>query len=417
MSQPTYQFTISLSESELGFYLVAFSLISLTVTYLLASGLLRSKDRSQSIRKPIHSSETKAALYAADEDAVALSRKNKKRLASYPPGFPEGWYPICFADELKAAGAIKYVECLGLELATYRGEDGKARTLDAHCTHLGANLAIGGKVVGNCIECPFHCWRFDGANGNCTEIPYCETIPSLANTRHWETVEHHGLICIFYSPVDERRLQPPYQLELVPEIVSGAHVARGRRTEFVHMHIQEFAENSVDFQHFDPLHGGMTFPFTDIGIPYIRIRHEARWEPDEKQHHIARFHDIATLLFCGKEIPHSSAKATITFIGPGGLVVFRFVTELGNIDLFQTHTPIDRVFLRVSFSWFADKRIPSFLVAYVVGNWISQWRRDVMIWENKVYLKKPVLVKGDGPVMKLRRWFSQFYPESQGIDW
>ena len=103
-----------------------------------------------------------ALLYeVADKNAVAQSRKNKRRLASYPAGFPEGWYSLCFSNELPVGG-IKYVECLGLELAVYRGEDGVTKTVDAHCPHLGANLAVGGKVVGNCIQCPFHLWQFDG---------------------------------------------------------------------------------------------------------------------------------------------------------------------------------------------------------------------------------------------------------------
>ena len=38
---------------------------------------------------------------------------------------------------------------------------------------------------------------------------------------------------------------------------------------------QEFAENSADFQHFDPLHGQMCLPFTLIPIPGMRIIHEA----------------------------------------------------------------------------------------------------------------------------------------------
>jgi hypothetical protein len=71
---------------------------------------------------------------------------------------------------------------------------------------------------------------------------------------------------------------------------------------------------------------------------------------------------------------------------------------------------------------YAEKSVPRFLVWYVVGNWIAQWRNDIFVWvrlctmlrflivqENKVYKSKPVLVRGDGPVAKLRRWYSQFY--------
>lgn len=38
------------------------------------------------------------------------------------------------------------------------------------------------------------------------------------------------------------------------------------------MHIQEFAENSVDFMHFDPLHGKMQVPWTAVPVPCITIQ-------------------------------------------------------------------------------------------------------------------------------------------------
>jgi cholesterol 7-dehydrogenase len=40
---------------------------------------------------------------------------------------------------------------------------------------MGANLGVGGMVKGNCIECPFHAWRFSGETGECVDIPYSES--------------------------------------------------------------------------------------------------------------------------------------------------------------------------------------------------------------------------------------------------
>jgi 3-Ketosteroid 9alpha-hydroxylase C-terminal domain len=69
--------------------------------------------------------------------------------------------------------------------------------------------------------------------------------------------------------------------------------------------------------------------------------------------------------------------------------------------------------LATHFTWFAEPHIPRFLVSYVVGNWVSQWANDLLMWENKILMNKPVLVKGDGPVPKLRRWYSQFYASGE----
>lgn len=35
-------------------------------------------------------------------------------------------------------------------------------------------MAEGGHVKGDCLECPFHEWRFRGKDGYCENIPYTE---------------------------------------------------------------------------------------------------------------------------------------------------------------------------------------------------------------------------------------------------
>lgn len=53
----------------------------------------------------------------------------------------------------------------------------------------------------------------------------------------------------------------------------------------------------------------------------------------------------------------------------------------------------------------------------------SQLYSDVEIMENKIRLKKPQLVRGDGPYNRTNAWLKQFYSESSGkaddryLDW
>ena len=77
-------------------------------------------------------------------------------------------------------------------LVVFRGEDGKVAVTDAYCPHLGANLGRGGKVVGNCIECPFHGWQFRSDNGKCVKIPYNEKVPEVAKLE----VRLHVRVCV-----------------------------------------------------------------------------------------------------------------------------------------------------------------------------------------------------------------------------
>ena len=42
--------------------------------------------------------------------------------------------------------------------------------------HLGADITAGGKVVGDCVECPFHQWRFEAETGKCVQGPTSDTV-------------------------------------------------------------------------------------------------------------------------------------------------------------------------------------------------------------------------------------------------
>ena len=59
-------------------------------------------------------------------------------------------------------------------MAVFRDERGEVHAVDAYCPHMGASLAVGAQVKGDCIECPFHGWKFRGHDGKCVKIPYCE---------------------------------------------------------------------------------------------------------------------------------------------------------------------------------------------------------------------------------------------------
>ena len=61
---------------------------------------------------------------------------------------------------------------LGEHFVVFRTEKGVASVLDAYCPHLGAHLGIGSRVIGDCVECPFHGWQFRGEDGQCIAIPY-----------------------------------------------------------------------------------------------------------------------------------------------------------------------------------------------------------------------------------------------------
>ncbi|GFS98735.1 3-ketosteroid-9-alpha-hydroxylase oxygenase subunit [Nephila pilipes] len=88
-----------------------------------------------------------------------------------PPVYPNGWIPLIESKEVGQGQAVS-VTALGQRFCVFRGEGGQAYVLDAYCPHLGADMSAGGKVAGECIECPFHGWQFSGRDGTCQNIPY-----------------------------------------------------------------------------------------------------------------------------------------------------------------------------------------------------------------------------------------------------
>jgi len=346
---------------------------------------------------------------AATTDALEQWRRG-----TYPGTRPFGWYHLVDSDAVPP-GAVERVAALGKELVVFRTEEGALSVLDAHCPHLGAHLGVGGKVVGDVIRCPFHGLRFR-VDGSCAGGSSGGSSPRI-RARAWPARELYGMVFVYHGPLGPRA-EVPYVPAYWPHLASDRFVPRGRHTpRDVRMHLLEFAENSVDLQHFGMLHRKLRLPWTNVRVPWVELCHRVRWELDRERPHVAHFYDDAHLVIAGRDYPATGAAGHALFVGPASLVVFTIrLPRAGDVVIFQTHTPIDEdegpLRLRVRFRWWAERTVPRLLTSYVVGNWISQWWRDVEVWENKIHVPRPLLTRGDGPLRELRSWFRQFYAES-----
>ena len=71
--------------------------------------------------------------------------RRRKRIGDLPPVYPNGWFGLLHSEEV-AIGVSTSVNALGQNFAIFRDDEGRIHILHAYCPHLGANLAIGGKV-------------------------------------------------------------------------------------------------------------------------------------------------------------------------------------------------------------------------------------------------------------------------------
>ena len=118
------------------------------------------------------------------------------------------WYPAEESINLTADKPLK-VQMLGLQFVLWRDTDGRARCAHNTCTHRGGSLGDG-KVVGDCIQCPYHGWKFD-TQGNCIEQPYERPNSPLmkqAKIKSYPVKLMCGLIFAYLGP-DPVPLLPP----------------------------------------------------------------------------------------------------------------------------------------------------------------------------------------------------------------
>lgn len=311
-------------------------------------------------------------------------------------------------------GQVRYLECFGRALVVWRNEDtDDVHAMGAFCPHLGANLGHG-RVRKDCIECPFHGWQFTG-EGQAVSAPYSHSLPSRILTESFPVEDVHGQIFLYYRNDGVRQQasdEVPYGVPRFREIDDGSFTFQGHYDGGrVRMHIIEVVENVPDYAHLNHIHNRLNIPWTQIPVPGVTIEYEPAIELDNDRPWELVIRLNTELKVFGRHFERAKGSAEVTFTGAGSIIIFRItIPDAGEVLIYMTHLPIAPLEQQVDFHWFAGRKVPRIVVWYIVGNWISQWRQDIPIWENKSYVTPPMLCGDDGPVSRVRRWYQQFFP-------
>ncbi|XP_061658012.1 cholesterol 7-desaturase nvd [Syngnathoides biaculeatus] len=355
------------------------------------------------------------AEYGNSKARTANNVRRRRKTGDLPPVYPNGWYRVLDSHMLER-GEVRDVTMVGGKLAVFRGEDDKAYVLDAYCPHLGANLAVGGRVVGNCIECPFHGWQFRGNDGKCERIPYAEKVPEFAKVNIWPSCEVNGQILVWFHCDGE---DPQWIVPEQDEITRGEWVYRGRTEHFVNAHIEEIPENAADLSHLTHLHtpgivSGVDLRYTNNKTwQFVRHDWKAHWAPESIPNtHCSQMLVKHSLYVFGHHWPVLDLHIIARQVGPG-VVFLKFDHNfLGRGVIMQCVTPVEPLLQCVSHTIFYQSNIPALVPKFLLKGESIQFERDVMIWNNKKYISKPLLVKEDSAIQKHRRWYNQFYSEN-----
>jgi 3-ketosteroid 9alpha-monooxygenase subunit A len=316
--------------------------------------------------------------------------------------YPRGWFMIADATEVTIAPMT--VRFFGAEMVLYRGESGKVHLVEAYCPHMGAHLAKNTtsyivrdkeQVQGESIRCPFHGWRFD-EKGQCDDIPYSKFIPKAACLKTWPVIERAGIIWMWH---DEEGGQPDYDL---PDFGNHWDEKNWVRWRIDHMgdlvsHACEVIDNMVDIGHFSPIHGScdvVHFANEFIG------------------------HKVYQYFSSGHRTLVSDAGVLETntwYTGPG---ILQSEMSGGMPGLMMiANTPIDERTIRVWHALTVRANDGSHEITDEERGYAEAYQeagrlalaQDVEIWANKRPSIDPMVIPADGPLGKLRIWYSQFY--------
>ena len=292
----------------------------------------------------------------------------------YPFGVPNGWFVVAEAADL-APGEVRALHYFDRDLVLYRTAGGAPRVMDAHCPHLGAHLAVGGRVEDECLRCPFHGWRFDGESGTCVEIPYggVTRIPPKAHARSYPTLERNHMIWAWHH---SHGGDPFYDVPEVPEFHDDDWLPIVVRDFEIRVAAQDMAENNVDFAHFRYVHGTEGIPEDDF-------------------------------------VTDGTYKKAVggggTFVREGyglGLGVLRIA---GYTTFLSSTTPLDAGNVHVRWVFTAPRANGEDAALAAADSFCAGVSQDIPIWENKVYRDPPVITRTEKLILEHRRWAEQFY--------
>lgn len=322
-----------------------------------------------------------------------MSKYAKIEAAQVEERYARGWHCLGKVDDFTDKPVqLKY---FGTKLVAFRGEDNQLIILDGYCPHMGADLSHG-YVEGNSLRCSMHAWRW-GQDGKCDDIPYAKKIPAKACIKSWPTLERNGLAFVYHDPEDNAPIE-----EQLPPVIEECASGEWSDWEVVLIPIEtncrELVDNMADKAHFGPVHSSEALKFENTFHKHVAVQHMEGKSP--------------------RLAGDSILTTTATYYGPAYMIT-EMSGEMNGVPvaskLLVSHVPTSTESFDLRFGVMVklfpgmSKEDSDAMVQGYVQLTQAAFFEDVEFWHNKVRVDNPVLCDGDGPIHKLRQWYSQFY--------
>ncbi|NRB41451.1 MAG: Rieske (2Fe-2S) protein [Pseudomonadales bacterium] len=165
---------------------------------------------------------------------------------------------VAYRHELNAKKPVK-ATVMGLDVIVVQNAKGEISVLDGYCPHMGAPLA-GGKIVDDCIVCPFHSWTFNTDGQRVNEQG--EPLKKQARTIQKYPVKVVGEY--IFAWFDEHQATAKPFIEIPDLEYSDFHQAAMRPYAFANVSlacaVQIPYENTADATHFETVHHNLYAP-------------------------------------------------------------------------------------------------------------------------------------------------------------
>ena len=133
-----------------------------------------------------------------------------------------------------------------------------------------------------------------------------------------------------------------------------------------------------------------------------------RWAADENIKHLAIIH--LTHVFKIFSFKFLNITGVIHQIGPG-FVILEMKSFFGVVKILLTLTPIRPLEQRLIHYFYGSPLVGLYIKLFFWGETVNV-ARDAMIWNNKKFVRNPLLVKEDKQIKLFRNWYSQFYSKN-----
>ncbi len=177
------------------------------------------------------------------------------------------WYPVAASHEITNDAPLR-VRILSLDFVAFRDSNGQPFVLADTCAHRGGALGAG-KVEGDCVQCPYHGWQYNG-DGRCVLIPSMkdDKPPARAKVDSYPVQEKYGIVFAFLGDLPDDERPPLWDIE---EFDAEGWRANKLKVFEVDYYYERSVENALDPAHNEFVHPkqgtpGMLLDFKETPI-------------------------------------------------------------------------------------------------------------------------------------------------------